>query len=411
MTHPHTHPQLTVLGIIRFLVVICAVVGTFSMFSHESHIGWDALPYLGIIGKQDHMTDVQAHQFAYAEVRRATPDDEYQKLIANPDWLTQHDAHETPFGDNEYRYICAKDYRAFTQQFPFYSGRIGYLFSARALHAIGLSWVSALKALSSVPSAATLWLITVWLIWKMKPISSLGIILLWVLLTPVAHIFAVTYPDAYCIPFTLGACLLVTREKTLIPGLGLSLIAVVIRPDSFVVTAALALSSWFVLRPSDAITRRALWIFPAVGLLYAVTIQRLTGAYPVQTLNYLSIVHRIPYPEDTKIVFSAVQYIPALNRSLAHFGCALVQSHLAGLAILIVGFVNPQFRPATIPFMAILASSLVRILIFPHYQDRYFDVLNVALVASAGLLFIGLEQSSHEPAAGQFDDSTLNRPA
>ena len=363
------------------LLTLGLVVSTVQYIRAPFFLGWDAVPYLGVIEQRPDRSIQEVHDKVYSTIRNEVSLDAYMNLIADASWLKlTHRQPETHWGDVHYRQVTAADPVAYTQQFPFYAPRVGFLLFVRLLHALDSNWFQAFRLSALVPSLILLWVAGAFAIFKIPAPLNLGVAIVWWEYSPLKSIVGMSNPDAV---FTLlagaGCCLLLSRRWCLLGFVSIC-VGTAMRPDG-VLLAAPAMLAVYYLHPDLERTRKLKLAATMAGLiLYVLAVQRLGHTYPLQTLWYHSLVRRMPYPAAGHVGITFPFYLQCLNLSTADLYYWAPWVWVCAAALLILGLSSPQYRPSAAPVAIVVASCVGHLLIFPHFEPRYFAIVPVCVL-------------------------------
>jgi hypothetical protein len=365
------------------LLIVAACVSTYQYIKTPFSLGWDAMPYLGIIEQAPDRSPQQVHDLVYEEVREHVRTSSYRDLIGDKAWYASvHLPTETHWGDVHYRHVNAEDAEAFRQQFPFYAPRVGFLYFVKLLHLTGMDWVQAFRLSALIPSLLLLWTATLWAVFKIRAPVNLGIAALWWILSPLQYIVYMSNPDAACTFLAgVGCCLLLSR-RMLLWGFAFICFGTVMRPDSVLVAMPAFAAALYLHR---GLARNQIWALSAMlfaDVAYVAVVQKTGHPYPIQTLWYHSLIQRMPYPSQGHVGISFMRYLEALQFSSSDLYYGYRPEWLGGLGLLYAAYRYPAYRPATVPFLIIAASCIGHLLIFPHFEDRYFALVPVSMLIS-----------------------------
>ena len=375
--------------IARLIALIIFVALGLKLIAYPFQVTWDGIAYLGSIAELQGKSVDQIHQFAYKQTRLGDTKQYYESLIDDPQYYATHPYTPDHIGSLNYRKVCAQNPVAFYQQLPFYSSRRGYFLSIEAFHALGASWAGAMRANMVIPNLIFLAVAFATIAFSFDAVGILGLSLLFAFLQLYKGTPSHSTPDALGLLFDSLAILLGPLRKYLIPCLIFASIGTMIRPDSLLLVLALAGMAFYFYR--DLSKKEKIFVAAiAIGMvLYVYVIQKLSHTYPMQTLYYHTFVHRLAYPALNKSGITVSHYFRQLFGQVFQLGKSM--RYIALLSILLFVFYvkcDQRYRWTSFAFWVGNAVAVFHFLIFPMYDDRYFDFLRVTVYVTLGCIYL-----------------------
>ncbi len=353
-------------------VLLLAGIGAYR--SSDRDWNWDLLAYTACALSWSEPDPVRIHALAYADAEAEVPVPSYKFLTEG----------------TSYRADLARNPLHFVEQIPFYDAKVLYIGLIAGLHRLGATYISAMKLIST---AGFLAIGAAFFVWARGYLNSLPSALLsgmFVLTQPILNLGKIFSADALSVAMIVWALYLLFEKGHVRPATSIGMVllccAILVRNDTLVLAVltigylTIASGSPIKVRPVYG----AMLIALICGTVFAVT--HFGGGYGWRMSFYHGLVQRVPAPGESgapNISFSdylrpaAHSLREGLNRSsLPLF------AFLAGACILLM---KPKSRLYHLLLLN-LAFSLIRILAYPGFEERYY----VSTYVIVGAAFISV---------------------
>jgi hypothetical protein len=335
---------------------------------------WDLAAYVGAAIATHEQDPAKIHSQTYSALRQELPDDAYKEISSS----------------SEFRRDVAQNPQHFFQQLRFYQIRPLFIRTLVVLHAMGIGYVAASRLISV---AAFLGMGVLLFLWARRSAGDLAstVCVSLLLFAPVIFTSVRTgSPDALsAFVVLLGTYLLFERKQTLLPAL-LLLGSLFIRTDNIILVVLL-----FGWQASISITRRARSYWTAAALLAivcVVSINHIEHSYgwPMLMQNTETPVVN---PAEITPEFSLHDYFAAWADTIdeARENSIMVFPFIAALVLLGRG---EQKLKALVT--VVLLSWIVRLILFPHIEDRYF-ISGSAIIGIAAISALAGRNMARNP--------------
>lgn len=368
---------------------------------------WDLLGYLGCVEELKGASPEEGHAAAYAALAGAAPEHAVAELRGEP-----RDPGADPRGSVPYRRKLAEDPRAFDAQLPFYRGRVVYLGSLRAAQALGLSTVTAVRAISILSGLAFGVLLALWIARYLPGLAALLLALAGLGWSGVGEAMSLATPDALAAVLVFGGAYVLVATPRQALGIGLLVLGVATRADHVLLAGALLL--WLRLAPGGeqgpskrVLSNGAL----GIGLaLLALTVGYCTagrGTYGWWTVFHHTFVEYKAFPASETPPADIGFALSRVARSLPMFSALepLLFS-LLGVLALVVGWRQDRLRSRWgLLALTGLGAGLAHFALFPALWPRlmmpYWAVILVAVCALWGERLGGPRRAPSQPRSDQ----------
>jgi len=358
------------LGALALLLFALLVLRTARALAQAPETNWDMLPAMALALEWEEDDPVELHRRTYAAARAELSPATFAELTAA--------------GVRQARF---RDPLAFHEHLPFYRARVLYSLSVYALHRLGapLSSATYLVPIASFVAAALLFLL-----WARRHLPLPAAVLF---ALGLAHLPALlnqagtSSADALATLLLCAGAYVLLERRSWLGAAGLLLLSLGARPDGVILIGFLA-AALFALQPREQrppARALAAWVVLA-GLLY-LGLTRHAGEYGWWPLIQISFVEKALHPAGLPTAVDWGQYLALLARQVASLpgegyvttgGGEVTGSTLAFLfaavAALLVVEAWPRAHDArrhAALLAALLATYLVRFLLFPQLWDRF----------------------------------------
>lgn len=339
-------------------VVLTALYFLISGLTNPSY-NWDIVAYVAAAHHEDGLKGKKLSSATYSDIRREVDDDTFKELTVG-----------------EYVDVVFQNPKSLEQQLPFYTIKVAYIQFMRAMHALGVSYVSSTYIISAIFTSASVLMVALFLF-------QFGASLLWL---PVAATVAgygtiATYstPDAIACFFALLLMVLFTRGN--IASYVVAAVLPLVRTD-------LAILSILTMAFDFHRKRRIYPILSAAAALVAyVIVNRTAGNYGWLALFNFTFIKITPYPAQMQISDDVRAYIQAY---VTGFGNFISSRHFLIYVLAAFALVFRQGREGLTPRNSAMIICLLyagaHFALFPVYEDRFFafpaSLLFTSLIAS-----------------------------
>ncbi len=339
---------------------------------------WDLVSYVGLAIAYEEDDPAVIHRRTIETLTSELPGPVVLSLIGGP--LTQ---------------ARLADPAAFDQFMAFHRGRVLYTLPVYLLHKLG--GVELTRATWWISRGAWLALACLLCLWSARAVGfEAGL----VLGTALAHApwlvtqMSFSSPDLLATLLAcLGVYLLVERRRDA-AGAAVLTAGILARPDALILCLLLAAALWHRAREAGP-TRRLLALWAGAVVLLHLALVRFAGSYGWWPLFRMVFVEREPYPASIDpridlglywdVLRSRAAELPYPGYFLHPLGVEATTLPLAVCGVLIACIVlarrsgRPELLRHQALFAALLASCIVRWLLFPQLGDRFFAVAYASL--------------------------------
>jgi len=315
---------------------------------------YDLLGYLAFAVCSSESDPAKIHSIVFREAKAEVPDPEFRLL-----------AQATP-----YRIDLRANAFDFAELIPFYSVKPAYVWLILLLHRFGLTLIQAAKLLSAISYVA---LGIVFFRWSRACLSTLPSVLLasmFMLSLPVLDSARLFIPDLLSVAILTWALYLLFSRKRELIGITLLSCSVFVRTDN--VFFAVAVIGYLALASRSPVRMKLTYGAILIGLLCALVkvINHFTGFYGWHTLVFHSVIQKVTAPAEVAPHVSILSYLRALLGSVhqAVHRSPFLFSFIAAACLLLI---RPGDRMRDLLLLG-LATSAVKILVYPNFEERYY---------------------------------------
>jgi hypothetical protein len=344
---------------------------TVRRLDREPLLNWDLVPAVALALEWSEDDPVEVHRKTYEHLRAELPSQAYSALTAPPGVIRGR----------------FQDPAAFAEHLPFYRARVLYSLSLAGLSALGAplapaTWRLALAAFVLAALVVLLWT------WRL-----FGPVLGTLAALAIAHLPAALTTATFSSADGLGAFLvllgawLLIERRTFAAGAAVLTLSLGARPDGIVLIGFLGLA-WLALVPTaERPTAKALGGWIGLSALVYLGLSRFAGEYGWWPLFQISFQEKALHPAELGTSIQWSEYLAVLGRQLGALpgdGYVFTGRGVTGsTAVFFFGFLaitglalwsKSRARGAREAawLAALLATYLVRWLLFPQVWDRFF---------------------------------------
>lgn len=380
------------LGLSALALFFLGLDRTVRQLARSPEHNWDMLPAMALALEWEVKDPVELHEKTYSLAKAELSPEVYQQL--------------TTGGVREVR---AQDPAAFHEHLAFYRARVLYSIAVRLLHQQGVPLSAATWWISLGCYAMVCLLVLGWAANHL----SIGLAALFAL--GVAHTPALlntagtSSADGLAALFVCLGCWALIERRLFPVAAGMLTLAVAARPDTIVLIVFLA-AALFLLLPREErppLPALVVWLAASGGLYY--WLAGFAGEYGWWPLMQISFVEKAVHPATLPTAPDWNEYLAILTRQAEALpgdgyvttpggevtGSTGVFAYGA-LALVALAMAWKKERRVAALVVAMLATSLVRYLLFPQIWDRFF-ALFYTLVPLALVSLIVLEAPAPGP--------------
>jgi hypothetical protein len=380
-------------GALALALTALVLARTVRHLDRDPALNWDMLPAMALAVEWTEEDPVEVHRRTYEAARAELPPEVFADLSAGV----------------AVRAARYRDPQAFHEHLAFFRSRVLYTLAVRGLHALGTpltraTWWVPLGAFALGAALFVLWCA------RYLPLALACVLALGLAHTPALLNQANTSTaDGLATLLVLGGAYALLERRSFALGAVLLALAIGARPDSVILVGCLAAAA-FLLYPRDerpSLRVLAAWVLASAGLYLGLA--RFAGEYgwwPLITISFEGkAVHPAALPTDVdwgeygEILARQVDALPGdgyLKTPAGEFtGSTLVFLYAALAVLALVPALRARAahgREAAV-LAALLATYLVRFLLFPQLWDRFLAPF-YALVPLCLLAMIVREQRS-----------------
>ena len=330
---------------------------------------WDMLAYMALVLRWEGVSETVAHERSYAALEN---DEQFGILTGQVDGR-----------DSEYRAAVYRDAESFTQQLPFYSGRVLYIGAAWLVRRAGVGLDQSfliVNALALLVICATVYW---WLRHLPEPVRCLASVLC-VLSSGIVFVARVCAPDTMSAAFLCVGMALVLGRKA---GMGLTvlLLSIGVRPNN-VLWLVVLLVGFVVI---DRISWRTAIGWAVAGSVTYVALGRISGHYGYAVLWHHAFVDGLVRPAEAQITVTLQRLIGGVVGERVVYW--LPRSRMIALLLLqlcVAVFLSAKrgvLRAARemTPILALDLCVVMQTLLFPDPMLRLYSGAYVAIAAAS----------------------------
>lgn len=351
-----------------FLFLLVFVVGQSYSIYKNPKCNWDMIPYMSIIMKYDGAKDInQIHSTIYSELKSQLPAGKYKQL--------------TDSTDSKYRYQMSQSAIGLDNQLPFYNVKPGYT----ALCFIGYKILGLSLAKSTIfPSILSIiglgFLVFYWLNKHVPSFVAFIITICALLLEANVSTFRLSSPDGLStLILLLGYYFLIEKRHLLLTIIFLEL-SIFVRPDNFIFAFALMAGAYYY-RFFENMKFKTLIVSTVWFFMTYFAITQLSSNLGWRVHFAFSFIEKGIDP-SLYYKFTALEYlrITILNAFQSMSESAYLKYLLATIIVLFVNskyntfksFFKREFPMENAIIIIILASTIIKMLLYPLLLDRLF---------------------------------------
>lgn len=359
------------LGAAALLLFVALLARTVAQLARAPEHNWDMLPAMALALEWEERDPVELHRRTYAAARAELGPEEYRKLVATP--VTQ--ARE-------------RDPAAFHEHLAFYRSRVLYTLAVWALHRLGTPLAAATYGVSLASYALLAGLFLLWSARRL-PLALAAVFALGLAHAPAfLNQAGMSTADGLATLLLCAGAYVWLEQGKLAPAAAIWTLAIAARPDTVILVGFLAAAVFALLAPQKRPRARTLALWLGTAALFYLGLTRFAGEYGWWPLMQISFVEKAVHPSELATAVDWAQYRAILARQLAALpgegyvttpagevtGSTLIFP-CAALAALGLWRAWPEERAqrrSAALLGALLATYLVRYLLFPQPWDRFF---------------------------------------
>lgn len=357
-------------GALLIAVFLALIARTVAWTADRPTYNWDMLCYMALALAWEVDDPVEIHRRTYDAAREQIDRRNFRRFTHGG----------IPPGIRTARY---EDPAAFYEHIAFYRSRIFYTLPIYIAHKAGAPLTAATWWLSLAAFALTALLVLVWTaghlpLWLAVP-ASLGLMHA----PPLAELAGYSTPDALYLLFTCAGIYALVERRSLPIAAILLTASVGVRPDGVILVGFLAPLLWLAEPPETRPSLRfeAVWIAAAIVFYFA--LNAFGGSYGWWPLFTITLVELKLHPSELPTQVDLGTYWEVLRTKVAGTRDSYVFPFLAlalvGLFLWRRYFPTPRAARCAAVLIALLATFVVRYLLFPELWPR-FIALYLALV-------------------------------
>lgn len=320
---------------------------TFFMGYAKPLYNWDMITYVASAFHMDGLSGQQLSEATYDLVREEVGEERFNSLI-----------------EGDYRSVVYRDPRSLEQQLPFYTPRVFYIGAMRFLSSLGFNYAESSYLVSSLFSAASVFLVALILGQFSVSVYVLPLV---VLFSGLVQLARYSTPDAMACFFALTAFYMLISGR--IYYLMIAAILPLVRTDFIILSLLFSVNGVLERRKLIAVSSA----FVAI-LLYLV-VNREMGNYGWLTIFNFTLIEIDPYPKDLEFSIYWKDYLRPYISTVWN-----LTKHLHGL-IFFLAFAlwytakkkdSTELTLEDRSLWICLVFVVLHLLAFPVYKDRFF---------------------------------------
>lgn len=356
------HSNLYYIG--RFLVLLFVGGYVFWSGAFRPINNWDLIGYVAVACQADGHAGAELSDCVFSDIKRSVPSGVYAELISGA-----------------YRSDVFRDHEALTQQIPFYSIRVVYVWGVRlASTVLGVDYTVATHLVSALFAGLTATLLCYWLFLK-----RFGVIFSFLVLAILIDRMGLRDLARLSSPDSMAAFLFVLLVCLKSIGLGrfsfyLSVLLPLVRTDFLLASWLLQLSFWGGKgwRPVVCLMACSLGLFLFVNKYF--------GNYGWGVVVNFTFVKQVPYPALMDSHVDPIFYWELLKSALAAaFESRHAIIYLLGTALAAYLLRTGGDSPELWIYVVSVLFVVLHLMLFPAYMSRFFVapvcVLSIWLVS------------------------------
>jgi hypothetical protein len=352
----------------RNLTLLCTSLLVFWIGAAEPMYNWDIIGYVASAYHADGYSGAKLRDLTYADIRKEVDAHRYSEVTAN----------------NSYDGVVFHNPVALEQHLPMYSIRVTYVEGMRALKSFGVEYPRGTYLIAAFFGALSVLMFGAVVSTAGMPVLIVPLV---VVATGLGNLARLSTPDTLACFFSLWAmyCLL-TRSRLLFVA---SALLPFMRTDAVVLSALLmAFAFW---RGQRVLSVASF----AVSAAAYVLINRIHGNYGWLMLINQSLIQKSPFPGSIVPSHDLGDYVRAYFLT---FQDIVTQPNFLTPIVLVAVYVYALHRRAAGSdlsryafFFIPLAFAVLRLLLYPSYEDRYFCFSAMMILAGTLATMSGLQ--------------------
>ncbi len=313
---------------------------------------------------------VKIHSEVYEQAKQELPADDFNEMT----------------GAVPFRRDVAENPWHFAEQLPFYSIRPLYIELLAIVHRCGLTYIQATRLVSALSLAVLGILVFLWIktyveTWRAGLVSGLML-----LTSPIFLAGRTGSPDALSGMVVVLALYLLIEKERLFAGILLFFCSLFIRSDNVIMVGLILAYYGFSRRGSIRLDPRKVICLLLLAGVSMVAISHFSGNYGWAVLMKNTFTDAIPNPGEQIVTISRSDYLEDAKEigGATAEGTLLVFIFLGTLTLLSARIAK-QTREG---IGLVLAAIMVRLLLFPHLEDRYFVAPYAIIAVAAAITFV-----------------------
>lgn len=370
-------PSASVLLTIEIAVYCVLSLFLFVHFLRYNNYSSDTVEFAGNVAALETSDAVTIHRAAYDAVKREAPAMVVPHILgtdlATDEATVRRDKYANPLH--------------FVGFLPYFAVKPLYI---EALHLVHKTGIGLVRSIAVVSSISFLGLAALIYLWVRRRNGSLWVASILLLSPELRGLGEVTGPDALSVLFLLAAMFSLSQSKA-VPGIALLMSSIWVRPDNAILVI-------LVLAYLSFTGELRLWmgsVLVLIALLTPLVISHFGGSAGWQAL-YLHTFYTERAPgEFSKTTFTVTDYLIALRSGIRDIlsSTAIPYSLLGLLAYVLV----PRMR---VWIGLCTAFAILRFLIYPNYEPRYYGILFLMIGISACVAVTGHSSTNQQVESG-----------
>lgn len=336
----------TALGIIGFLLGLALILHGIS----NPAFNWDMIAYVAAAHHQEGLQADLLHRTTYSELQASVPPDVYKELTEI----------------STYRKTISENSEALSQQLPFYTIRMAYLWTMRLTSKLfPISLIQSTYFISSFFSGLCLFLL--FTIFKPNNIWLLLFFPILILVSDFPEMAALSTPDAMASFFACMALIFYQKNKDIGTTLILAVLPL-IRTDFIILAGLISICSFLKKEKLQAL----LYVLPPLLVYFA--INKLNANYGYLKVFNFTLIGNNPFPATLEIKQTLEPY---LNAYRVGFSSLFNHRHFVIYIVYLLfwlKFIRPkQVKTFNEQVFIILGFVGLHMILFPAYFPRFFS--------------------------------------
>ncbi len=319
---------------------------------------WDMIPYMGIVLSYENSDPQKVYTQTYSELKSTVSADEYALL-----------------NSGAYRAGVSSSNEAFQQQLPFYTNRPLYTSLVYLFHVAGVPIINATVLVSILAGIGMALVMYKWLSQNLEPLAALLISLILVPATGILEVMRLSTPDALSSLWLLLCLYMIVHNKPALYIGILGCLSIFTRADNILFMGLVVAFAGFYSN-TYRISKKEFLILGICFLLSYFGVVLYFGSYGWETTFYHVFIGRLVTPLTTPHHVSVFMYITTF---IKQYVITLLGYYLLPVFLFCAGVVafSSNIRVTSQSIykelsLLLLVFFVVRFLIFPDMQNRYF---------------------------------------